>query len=149
MWRMSGEMLRDELVQVVLWRNDNLECSTWAAHLLLKTDQSKNRKKTEFVYFDLKSYLKTKYCWTELYERKIMRESHGKWTWNGLSMWIQANINFSNFKHHTSNCMKGKNCVFGGSSSALTSNHGPREEERRSRPTSSLFGSFSINAANY
>jgi len=114
----------------------------WAALLFFKTDQSKNWK-IEFVYFDLKSDLKTEYYWTELYEQKFMWESHGKWTWNGLSMWIQANINFSKSKHHTSNCMKGKNYVFGGSSGLL------KEGERRSRLASSLCGSFSITTTNY
>jgi len=42
-----------------------------------------------------------------------------------------------------------KNNIFGGKNSALTSNHGPKEAERRSRPAGSLFGSFSITAANY
>jgi len=45
-------------------------------------------------------------------------------------MWIQTNINLSNFKYHISNCMKGKNYVFGGNNSALTSNHSPKEGER-------------------
>jgi hypothetical protein len=45
--------------------------------------------------------------------------------------------------------MEEQNCVFGGSSSALTSNHGPKKGERRSRPVVGLFGSFSVTAATY
>ena len=32
MRQMSGEILRDELVQTVLWRNDKLECSKSELH---------------------------------------------------------------------------------------------------------------------
>ena len=44
-----------------------------------------------------------------------------------------TDINFSNSKSHTSNCIGKKKLCFGGSKSDLISNHGPNGEERRSR----------------
>lgn len=60
------------------------------------------------------------------------------------------NINFSNSKSLTSNCIGKQKQCFGGSKSALVSIHGPTEGERRSRLSSWHFcESSSIIVANY
>lgn len=88
-WWMNGEIVRDEMVQVVLWRNDKLECSTSELHSYFSKLTQARTEKQSFVYFDLKSNLKLEKCWIELYGQKFMQEIHGKWTRKDLSMWIQ------------------------------------------------------------
>ena len=111
-WWRVGKYLKDELVQVVLWRNDKLECSTSELHAYFSKLTKAKTKKQSFVYFNLKSDLKLEKCRTILHEQKIMWENHGTWIRNYLSMWIQTNINFSNSKYHTSNCIGSTKTVF-------------------------------------
>lgn len=78
MWRMSGEILRDELVHSMLWRNDKLECSTRELHTYSSKLTEARTEKQSFVYFKLNSDIKPEKCQTILYEQKLVQENHGK-----------------------------------------------------------------------
>jgi len=78
MWWMSREILRDELLQVVLWRNGKLECPLSEFHNYFSKLTKERTEKDIFVYFNLNSYLKPEKCWIEIYDKNIMWENHGK-----------------------------------------------------------------------
>ena len=149
-----GEMLWISWEIYEKWAGTSCSMEGWWAEKSCK-------RSTHLLYQNwLKKELKIDFCltWPNFWptNRKMLNstlwtEKHAREIWKKNMKWSkQMNLNqYQLFQITLAVAWKSKNCVFGWSSSALTSNHGPKKGERRSRPAVGLFGSSSITVATY